>query len=205
MTGNAPPRKMPLILASQSKARYHMLRSAGLEFAVQDPDVNEAALKAKMRDALTPADVMAQALAQAKALSAGIRNPDSLVIGADQVLYCNGKIFSKPADMDEARAHLKYLSGKTHQLISAACLVQKDKVLWSHADRARLTMRVMDDGLIDRYCARAGEGILRSVGAYELEGLGAWLFDKIEGDHYTILGLPLLPLLQTLRDKGYGL
>lgn len=202
---NSTPQPLPLILASQSKARYHMLRSAGLNFAVQDPEINEAALQAKMRDSMTPADVMAQALAQAKALSIGVRNPGNLVIGADQILYCNGRIFSKAADMDDARAHLKYLGGKTHQLISAVCLVQKDKVVWNHVERARLTMRPMDDEFIERYCARAGDGILRSVGAYELEGLGAWLFDKIEGDHHTILGLPLLPLLQILRNKGYGL
>lgn len=201
----SPPTPLPLILASQSKARYHMLRSAGLNFAVQDPDINEAALQTKMRDSLTPADVMAQALAQAKGFSIGVRNPDSLVIGADQVLYCNGRIFSKATDMEEAKAHLKYLSGKTHQLISAVCLVQKDKVIWSHVERAKLTMRAMDEATIDRYCSRAGDGILRSVGAYELEGLGAWLFDHIEGDHNTILGMPLLPLLHTLRNKGYGL
>lgn len=197
--------KLPLILASQSKARYHMLRSAGLDFAVQDPDLDEAALQAKLRETMTPAEVMAQALAHAKALSIAMRRPDALVIGADQVLFCNGRIFSKPDDMDGAKTHLRYLSGKTHQLISAVCLAHKDKVIWSHAERARLTMRALDDEIIDRYCGRAGENILRSVGAYELEGPGAWLFDKIEGDYYTILGLPLLPLLHTLRDKGYGL
>lgn len=199
------PQKRALILASQSKARYHMLRAAGLDFAVQDPDLDEAALQSKLRGAMTPADVMAQALAHAKALSIGIRSPDALVIGADQVLFCNGRIFNKPGDMDEAKTHLKYLGGKTHQLISAVCLVQKDKVIWGHAERARLTMRELDDGLIDRYCDRVGDSLLRSVGAYELEGPGAWLFDRIEGDYYTILGLPLLPLLQNLRDKGYGL
>lgn len=197
--------KMPLVLASQSKARYHMLRSAGLDFAVQDPDLDEAALQARLRNAMTPADVMAQALAHAKALSIAMRRPDALVIGADQILFCNGKIFSKPDDMQGAKAHLRYLGGKTHHLISAVCLAQKDKVIWSHAERAKLTMRTLDDDSIDRYCDRAGDGILRSVGAYELEGFGAWLFDRIEGDYYTILGLPLLPLLHMLRDKGYGL
>ena len=199
------PAKMPLILASQSRARYHMLRAAGLDFAVREPHIDEAALQEKMKEAMTPPEIMAQALAQAKALAVGHGNPGHLVIGADQVLFCNGRIFSKAASVEKARENLEYLSGKQHHLISAACLVQKDKVLWHHAERAKLTMRKLDDKTLTRYCAEAGEALLRSVGGYELEGLGSWLFEKIEGDHFTILGLPLLPLLENLREKGYGL
>lgn len=198
------PALLPLILASQSRARYHMLRGAGLDFAVREPHIDEAVLQEKMKDAMTPPDLMAQALAQAKALSIAGNNPGHLVIGADQVLYCNGRIFSKAANVEKARENLAYLSGKAHHLISAACLVQKDKVLWHHAERAKLTMRVLDAPTLTRYCAEAGEALTRSVGGYELEGLGSWLFEKIEGDHFTILGLPLLPLLKNLREKGYG-
>lgn len=199
------PALPPLILASQSRARYHMLRAAGLDFAVREPHIDEAALQEKMKDTMTPPEIMAQALAQAKALSIGANNPGHLVIGADQVLYCNGRIFSKADDAAKARENLEYLSGKQHHLISAACVVQKDKVLWHHAERAKLTMRKLDDQTLTRYCAEAGDALTRNVGGYALEGLGSWLFEKIEGDHFTILGLPLLPLLQCLRDKGYGL
>jgi len=199
------PTLLPLILASQSRARYHMLRSAGLDFAVREPYIDEAALQERMKDAMTPPEIMAQALAQAKALSIAGSNPGHLVIGADQVLYCQGRVFSKAANAEKARENLLHLSGKAHHLISAACLVQNDKVLWHHAERAKLTMRVLDEPILTRYCAEASEALTRSVGGYELEGLGSWLFEKIEGDHFTILGLPLLPLLQNLREKGYGL
>lgn len=194
-----------LVLASQSKARYHMLRTAGLNFAVQDPDINEAVMQARMKDTQVPADVMAQALAQAKALSISSTTQDTLVIGADQVLFCDGRFFSKATTIEEAIANFKFLNGKTHHLVSGVCLAQKDKILWHHTDRARLTMRSMSDAEIEKYCGRAGDSILRCVGGYELEGLGAWLFDQIEGDYFTILGMPLLPLLQALRGQGYGL
>jgi septum formation protein len=203
MTQNTTP--LSPILASQSRARYHMLRSAGLDFSVQAPAVDEAALQHKLHEAMTPPESMAAALAAAKALSVATRHPSHYVIGADQVLYCNGRIFSKAADLATARENLKYLSGKQHQLISAVCVMQRDKMLWHHADRAKLTMRNLSDAELDHYCARAGDALTRSVGAYELEGLGAWLFDRIEGDHFTILGLPLLPLLGFLREKGYGI
>jgi septum formation protein len=137
-------------------------------------------------------------------LSVAARHPAHYVIGADQVLYCNGRIFSKAPDAATAREHLQYLSGKQHQLISAVCIMQRDKMVWHHADRAKLTMRDLSAKDIDRYCAVAGDALTRSVGAYELEGMGAWLFDKIEGDHYTILGMPLFPLLGALRERGYG-
>lgn len=192
------------ILASQSRARYHMLRSAGLDFSVQAPLIDEVALQQKLHEAMTPPESMAAALAAAKALSVAARHPAHYVIGADQVLYCNGRIFSKAPDAATAREHLQYLSGKQHQLISAVCIMQRDKVIWHYADRAKLTMRNLSAKDIDRYCAVAGDALTRSVGAYELEGMGAWLFDKIEGDHFTILGMPLFPLLGALRERGYG-
>lgn len=194
----------PLILASTSKARYAMLRSAGLAFSVQDPMVDEAALMGKLKDSFAPPELIATALAQAKALAVTHRHPDHLVIGADQVLYDQGKIFSKAASAEEAAANLRRLQGRTHELISAVCVSQQKKVVWSHVERAKLTMRPLDDAAIADYCRLAGDALTRSVGGYELEGLGSWLFERIEGDFFTILGLPLLPLQHFLRTQGYG-
>lgn len=195
----------PLILASTSKARYHMLRAAGLSFAVQDPEIDEAALQQKMKDSMTPAETMVIALAQAKALSVTHKNPDHLVIGADQILYYQGKILSKAGDAAKARENFAFLQGKTHELISAVCVSHKNRVIWSHVERAKLTMRALDDAAIDAYCKQAGDALTRSVGGYELENLGSWLFERVEGDFFTILGMPLLPLQHFLRTQGYGL
>jgi septum formation protein len=195
----------PIILASTSKARQHMLRSAGLAFTVQDPLIDEAALQDKMRESMTPPETMAVTLAQAKALSVTHQNPEHLVIGADQVLYYQGKILSKAQDTAKARENLKLLQGKTHDLISAVCVSHRKRVVWSHVERARLTMRVLDDAAIDAYCHQAGAALTQSVGGYELETLGSWLFENIEGDFFTILGLPLLPLQHFLRTQGYGI
>jgi septum formation protein len=195
----------PLILASTSKARQNMLRAAGLAFTVQAPPVDEAVLQAKLRDSMTPPETMAVTLAQAKALSVTHQNPEHLVIGADQVLYYQGKILSKAPDAAVARDNLKLLQGKTHDLISAVCVSHKNRVVWSHVERARLTMRVLDDAAIEAYCQQAGAALTQSVGGYELETLGSWLFETIEGDFFTILGLPLLPLQHFLRTQGYGI
>jgi septum formation protein len=194
-----------LILASQSKARYHMLRAAGLSFMVQDPDLDETAMQQKLKESMVPPEMVAQALAHAKALSIAHKRPADLVIGADQILYCNGRIYSKAQDVEEARAVLKSLSAKQHELISAVCVAHQDRVIWQQTDRARVTFRTLDDRTIDQYCALAQSALLRSVGAYEVEGMGGWLIDRIEGDHFTIMGLPLLPLLHFLRGRGFGL
>ena len=201
------PAQIPIshiLLASQSKARYHMLRAAGLKMTVQDPLIDEPALQAKLKDAITPPDMMANALAQAKALSVAHRNPNDLVIGGDQILYCGGRIYSKATSAAEARQNLESLSGKQHILVSAVCVAVKDRVVWHHVDRAKVTMRSFDPATLDAYCAHAGDALLDTVGGYELEGLGMWLLDRVEGDHFTILGMPLLPLLHFLRSKGYG-
>jgi len=194
-----------LVLASQSKARYHMLRSVGLTFTVQEPLLDEEELQEKLKQNMVPPEMVAHALAHAKALSIAHKNPGDVVIGADQVLYSNGRIYSKAKSVDEAKEILKSLSGKQHELISAVCIAQKDRVVWQHADRAQITFRALEAVLIDQYCALAENALLRSVGAYEIEGMGPWLMDKIEGDHFTIMGLPLIALLHALRMRGFGL
>jgi septum formation protein len=145
---------------------------------------------------------VAQALAQAKALAVGKTRPDALVIGADQMLVCGENWYDKPGDLGAARRQLKSLSGKTHQLLTAVVVVQGDRVLWQHLAQAALTMRSFGQEFLETYLQQAGPAILSSVGAYQLEGLGAQLFERIEGDHFTILGLPLLPLLGYLRNAG---
>ena len=141
-------------------------------------------------------------LAELKAQRVSQRHKDALVIGADQMLQCGGIWFDKPADLDHARGHLIALRGKTHELLSAVCVVRDGEVLWRHLESAQLTMRPFSDAFIDEYLAAAGDAVCASVGAYQLEGRGAQLFSRIEGDYFTILGLPLLPLLGFLVNHG---
>ena len=190
---------MQLILASGSAARREMLQRAGVEALAVASDVDEAALKAGFRGA---APDLALALAQAKALAVARAHPGAVVIGADQLLVCDTKIFDKPADLAEAAAHLRLLSGRTHELITAVCAVRDDELLWTHVAQARLTVRRLSEDFIARYLAAEGGHILGCVGAYRLEGWGAQLFERIEGDYFTILGLPLLALLAFLRGCG---
>jgi septum formation protein len=179
-----------------------MLRGAGLavlqEPAGVDEDMVKHSLKAEGADA---ADV-ALTLGDLKAQQVSRRHPDAFVIGADQMLECNGIWFDKPPDIDHARGHLQALRGKTHQLITAAVVVRAGGRVWQHVDRASLTMRPFSDAFIDDYLAETGAEVCSTVGAYRLEGLGAQLFSRVEGDFFTILGLPLLPLLDFLRGHG---
>jgi septum formation protein len=177
-----------------------MLRRAGLVFTSAKPLVDEAALKHGARG-LKP-DALALHLAEAKAVSAPNRNPDALVIGADQVLNLAGTVFDKPASISKAREQLRELAGRTHRLETAACCVRQEKIVWRHNSAATLTMRKLADAEIDAYLARIGDDALTSVGSYKLEGLGVQLFEAVEGDFFTILGLPLLPLLSFLRAEG---
>jgi septum formation protein len=147
-------------------------------------------------------DETAETLAELKALAVSRRHPGALVLGADQLLDCDGLRFDKPGDLAQARTQLRALAGRTHSLVSAAVVVRDGRRLWHAVDRARLTMRPLGDGFIESYLAAAGPAVLGSVGAYQLEGLGAQLFRRIEGDYFTILGLPLLPLLDFLRGHG---
>ena len=188
-----------LILASTSAARQAMLRRAGLAFAAIPSGVDEAALK---RGFTGPPEALAQTLAAAKAQAVAAAQPGALVLGADQLLVCDGAVFDKPADLAEAALHLRRLSGRAHQLITSACVARGGEITWAHTERATLTMRDLSEAFIARYLAAEGEAVLGCVGVYRLEGLGAQLFTRVEGDYFTILGLSLLPLLGFLRGAG---
>jgi septum formation protein len=190
-----------LILASGSAARRQMLSAAGLTFEVVAPRVDEEAVKASLRaDGLAPRD-QAGALAETKALSVS-RSGSAFVVGADQMLALGGEVFDKPKNAEEARRQLQHLRGQTHALITAAVVACDGAVIWRHIDTPKLRMRAFSDGFLDEYLAQAGDAVLHSVGAYQLEGLGAQLFERVEGDYFSVLGLPLLPLLSFLREHG---
>lgn len=191
-----------IILASGSPFRRKMLEDAGLAFTVQRPEIDERAVESAVEGSgMTPED-LASILAEAKALDVSQRSPGALVIGTDQTLSLGDEVLHKPRDMEEARRRLLALSGKTHQLNSAVVLVRDGEAIWRHVGIARLTMRTLDPGFVGRHLSRVGDKALSSVGAYQIEGEGIQLFEKIEGDHFTIVGLPLLPLLATLRELG---
>lgn len=203
MAGAATMGPGALILASGSAARAAMLRAAGLDPVIAPARVDEAALKSALLAEGADPRRIADALAEVKAIRVSARHPGALVIGADQVLSLDGRIFDKPADPAEAMAHLASLSGQTHRLLAAVVLARDGQALWRHVGEARLTMRDLDAAAIARYVDRAGPAILECVGAYQIEGLGAQLFTAITGDQFTIMGLPLLPLLGILRDFGH--
>ncbi|RWD97191.1 Maf-like protein [Mesorhizobium sp.] len=191
-----------IILASGSPFRKAMLVNAGLDIEAVPAEVDERALEAPLQDSgVSPEDV-ASILAEAKATEVSERRPGALVLGCDQTLSLGDEIFHKPADMEGARRHLLALSGKTHQLNSAAVLCRDGEVLWRHVGVASLTMRKLDPAFVGRHLARVGAKALSSVGAYQIEGEGIQLFEKIEGDYFTIVGLPLLPVLKELRALG---
>jgi septum formation protein len=190
-----------LILASGSAARRRLLEGAGVVFEVDIPHVDEEMAKASLRaEGLRPRE-QAEALAELKALSVSRKRP-GFVIGADQMLAIADETLDKPKDALEARAHLQRLRGREHRLITAAVVAREGAVIWRHIDTPRLKMRAFSDDFLDDYLARTGEHAFASVGAYQLEGLGAQLFEHVEGDYFSILGLPLLPLLAFLREHG---
>jgi len=190
----------PLVLASRSLPRRAMLEAAGIPIEVSIPDVDERAVEAA---AGPPAPVEAAALlAREKAKAMARHMPQRLVVGADQTLALGARRFDKPRDGAAARAQLLALAGKTHHLHSAVALAQDGEVLFEGADTASLTMRNLSESFLDSYMDAAGSAVLDSVGAYQLEKLGIHLFERIEGDHFTILGLPLLRLLEFLRRQG---
>jgi septum formation protein len=191
-----------IILASGSPFRKTMLVNAGLDIEAVPANVDERALEAPLKDSGASPEDVASILAEAKATEVIERRPGALVLGCDQTLSLGDEVFHKPADMEGARRHLLALSGKTHQLNSAAVLCRDGAVLWRHVGVASLTMRKLDPGFIGRHLARVGAKALSSVGAYQIEGEGIQLFDKIEGDYFTIVGLPLLPVLTELRALG---
>ncbi len=192
----------PLILASRSQARFTLMSNAGLIVTAVPPEVSETALKAvRLAENASPAAIAAD-LAVAKATEVSARYPKALVIGADQTLELDGRLFDKPADLAEARAQLLALRGRSHKLHAAVALVRGGGILWRTLETATLQMRQFSEAFLAQYLvAEAGE-ILQCVGAYRLEGLGAQLFEAIDGDYFTILGLPLVGVLQALRSIG---
>ncbi|WP_321336797.1 Maf family protein [uncultured Cohaesibacter sp.] len=191
---------IPLILASKSQARASLLSNAGLSFDTSVAQIDERAAEQPLLEAgASPADI-ASLLAQVKATEVSCRNPGALVIGADQTLGFGDKRFNKPEDDAAARRQLLELAGHSHQLNSAVACVKDGEILWSHVSTAILTMRPLSPQEVGHYMARVGVQVRSSVGCYQLEGLGVQLFEKIQGDYFTILGLPMLPLLGYLRD-----
>jgi septum formation protein len=188
-----------LILASSSPTRRRVLQAAGLEFSVAAPGVDEEEVKRSLRAQGATGMQIAETLAELKAQRISARHDGALVIGADQVLECNKVLFDKPADLAHARGQLQALRGKSHDLLCAICVAQNGARIWHHNGRVTLRMRPFSDAFLDEYLRRAGEDLLGSVGAYRLEGLGAQLFSRIDGDWFSILGVPLLPLLDFLR------
>jgi septum formation protein len=203
MTSFLQAGRPPLILASSSKTRARLLEAAGLAFIVEPPGLDESVMRQAVSGAqsLAPHDV-AEVLARAKAEAVSDFAPKAYVIGADQVLAFGDLIISKPETMEAARRQLLDLSGKTHTLHTAVAVATNGETIWAETTMARLTMRKLSPEFIGRYLAAAGEEVLSSVGAYQIESLGVELFDKIDGDYFSILGLPLVPLLDTLRGEG---
>lgn len=193
---------MRIVLASESAARKGMLAAAGVTLETDPAGIDEAALKRLCRERGNSAAECALALARAKAARVAERQKGALVIGADQILDLDGAWLDKPRDFADARAQLVELRGKPHALVTAAVAVEGPELLWRHVATARLLMRRFSDAFLDFYLEAMGERVLRTVGGYELEGLGAQLFAAVEGDYFAILGLPLLPLLAFLREKG---
>lgn len=191
-----------LILGSGSRFRRQLLENAGLTVEVDRPEIDERAVEASIEGSgIAPAE-LAEILAEAKAVEVSGRNPSRLVIGCDQTMALGGTLLHKPGDMEDARRRLLMLSGRTHQLHSAVVLARNGQAIWRHVSTASLTMRALEPAFVGRHLARVGKQALESVGAYQIEGEGIQLFERVEGDHFTIVGLPLLPLLSELRRIG---
>ncbi|WP_025033058.1 Maf family protein [Bradyrhizobium sp. DOA9] len=189
----------PLILASQSSARKMLLANAGLDFEAVTADIDERGIQAASR--LSDPREIALLLAREKARAVSSGHPGHFVIGADQTLALGNRLFNKPAGRAQALAQLRDLAGETHELNSAIAVARDGRIVFEDVSVARMTMRPVSEAELSAYLDAAGEAVTRSVGAYQLEGLGIHLFAHIEGDHFTILGLPLLPLLAYLRSE----
>jgi septum formation protein len=190
----------PLVLASRSESRRAVLAGAGIPLEVLPADIDERAIEAQA--GLKSPGQIGLMLARAKAATVAVERPGRCVLGADQTLALADRLFAKPTDLAAARAQLRSLRGRTHELHSALVLARDGAVLFEHCEIARLTMREFSDAFLDSYIEAAGMAVTASVGGYQVESLGIQLFERIEGDHFTILGLPLLRLLQYLRREG---
>ena len=191
---------MSLVLASGSASRKSLLTAAGVRFIADPADLDEDRLMTELKPA--GAEVMARTLAEQKALAVSRRHPGQIVLGGDSVIAFDGDYLSKCASLAEARTLLLKLSGQTHLLVSAAALARDGALLWAHASPCRMTMRDLSPQFLEDYLAAEGKELLSSVGCYRFEGRGAQLFDKVEGDYFSVLGLPLLPVLVQLRKEG---
>ena len=193
----------PLLLASASPIRLQLLRNAGLEVTAQPARIDEDAIRQALQaDAASLRDI-ADALAEMKARKLAEKNPEALVLGCDQILAFKGRVYGKPETPDEARGQLSEFRGQTHQLISALVLYDAGKPIWRHMSEAKLTMRPLSDSYLDDYISRNWQSLRESVGGYKLEEEGIRLFFTIEGDYFSILGLPILPLLGYLGTRGF--
>ena len=194
---------MNLILASQSASRRAMLDAAGVAYDAVPAFVDEASLKDELRNQANSARDIADALAEMKAIKVSASHPGALVLGSDSlVVLADGTILDKPEDRDAARRHLQAMSHGTHRIISAAVMVENGRPSWRHVDQAKLVVRALSDHFIDHYLDREWPAIAGCVGCFRIEGPGVQLFESIEGDHFTILGMPLIPVLGYLRTRG---
>lgn len=200
MTINSSDTPSPVVLASASMVRARLLENAGVPFETHAAHVDEDEVKQALHADGAQAIDAAVMLAEMKAQRVSRHRNGAMVVGADQILVLGADWFDKPVDMDGARAHLRALSGKTHSLATAAVIVRNGQRLWHHVSTPKLAMRPLSDDFINDYLARVGDTALTSVGAYQLEGFGAQLFVRVDGDFFTILGLPLLPILGFLRE-----
>lgn len=189
-----------LVLASASPFRRMLLENAGIRFQARAAEIDERAIENQVEQQHSSPEDVALILAEAKARNVGEAFPADIIIGSDQTMSLGKRVYHKPRDMNEAREHLLSLSGQTHQLNSAIVLTRGSDVVWKHVSSARMSVRPLSAGFIERHLGRVGEKALSSVGAYQMEGEGIQLFEKIDGDYFTILGLPMLPLLAKLRE-----
>lgn len=196
-----PLENLPTILASGSKSRQTLLKNCGLAFETISSKVDEDAIKSAVADDLAIEDI-AGLLAQTKANVVSECNPDKWVIGADQTLLFENTLFDKPRSREQARDHLLKFRGKTHRLETAVCIAKSGQIVWTHSEPAFLTVREFSNEFLGQYLALEGNGVTSSVGGYKLEGPGLQLFEKIDGDYFSILGLPMMPLLAELRACG---
>ncbi len=193
---------IPLILASGSEARAAMLRAAGLDVQLHPANVDEESFRNALRADRVTTSAAAEALAELKGMKVSSRYETGIIIAADQLLDCGGVWFEKPVDRDHAVGSLRALSGKKHQLVSSVVLFRNGARIWHHTGIAEITMRNLSNDYIDRYLDHIGDEVFQTVGCYKIEGMGMHLFSEVKGDHFTILGMPLLPLLDILREQG---